>query len=408
MPNPVQPALLARSLNKARGVGKDPTTGDADIVRRHWLLIDCDAVRPAGIAASDDEHDAALNRATDIDFWLSEQGWPTPIIADSGNGGHLLYRIDLPADDGGLVQRCLAALAKRFDDPAVKVDCSVFNPARIWKLYGTMAGKGDADAAILGRPHRMASILHSPERLDVVTAEQLDALAAHVPQVLATPATTSRTNGQPFDVADWIRRQGLDVNGPDSWQGSGQRWKLKTCPWNPDHTNGSAFIVRWPDGKLGAGCHHNSCQGRDWHELRDAVEPGWRERKADERRGDRRQRQTDWPAEPPHSSPVLVNLADVTPRPVRWLWPGRIPLGKLTLIAGEPGLGKSFLTLDLAARVTTGNPWPDDPNGYNAASSVVILSAEDDIEDTIAPRLDRCWRGLEIRHGASRDRVSVR
>ena len=73
IPNPVQPALLARSLNKARAVGKDPTTVDADIVRRLWLLIDCDAVRPAGIAASDTEHEAALARATDIDAWPAEQ-----------------------------------------------------------------------------------------------------------------------------------------------------------------------------------------------------------------------------------------------------------------------------------------------------------------------------------------------
>jgi AAA domain len=60
-----------------------------------------------------------------------------------------------------------------------------------------------------------------------------------------------------------------------------------------------------------------------------------------------------------------------------------------SLIAGEPGLGKSFLTLDLAARVTTGNPWPDGPHGFNEAGAVVLLSAEDDIADTIRPRLDR-------------------
>src|SRR4029450_6608141 len=82
------------------------------------------------------------------------------------------------------------------------------------------------------------------------------------------------------------------------------------------------------------------------------------------------------------------NLANVAPRPVRWLGPNPTPLGKLTLIAGEPGLGKSFLTMDLAARVTTGNPWPDDPRGFNQAGSVVLLSAEDDVEDTIRPRLD--------------------
>jgi hypothetical protein len=95
------------------------------------------------------------------------------------------------------------------------------------------------------------------------------------------------------------------------------------------------------------------------------------------------------------NAPMLVNLASVTPRAVRWLWPSRIPLGKLTLIAGEPGLGKSFLTMDLAARVTTGNPWPDDPNGFNEAGSVVLLSAEDDVEDTIRPRLDAAGAVVE-------------
>lgn len=80
-------------------------------------------------------------------------------------------------------------------------------------------------------------------------------------------------------------------------------------------------------------------------------------------------------------------LADVQPEPVRWLWPGRIALGKLTLIAGDPGLGKSLLTAFLAAVVSKGYKWPLDdtpaPQG-----SVVLLSAEDDAADTIRPRLD--------------------
>jgi hypothetical protein len=85
-------------------------------------------------------------------------------------------------------------------------------------------------------------------------------------------------------------------------------------------------------------------------------------------------------------APVIVRLADVKPEAVTWLWPGRFALGKLTLIAGDPGLGKSFLTLDMAARVSRGWAWPDggeamDPGG------VVLLSAEDGIADTIAPRL---------------------
>ena len=85
---------------------------------------------------------------------------------------------------------------------------------------------------------------------------------------------------------------------------------------------------------------------------------------------------------------VVVNLNDVTPELVRWLWPGRFALGKLTLLAGDPGLGKSFLTLDMAARVSTGTPWPDAPDVANGAGGVVLLSAEDDAADTIRPRLD--------------------
>lgn len=91
---------------------------------------------------------------------------------------------------------------------------------------------------------------------------------------------------------------------------------------------------------------------------------------------------------PIDGAPVILRLSDVKPEPVAWLWPGRIALGKLTLIAGDPGLGKSFLTLDMAARVSTGASWPDRPGERTTSGGVVLLSAEDGIADTIRPRLD--------------------
>ena len=94
------------------------------------------------------------------------------------------------------------------------------------------------------------------------------------------------------------------------------------------------------------------------------------------------------PQSPRASIPRLTSLADVLPEPVRWLWPNRIPLGKLTLLAGDPGLGKSFVTLDIAARISAGASWPDNPNGEVAPGDVVILTAEDDLADTVRPRLD--------------------
>ena len=90
----------------------------------------------------------------------------------------------------------------------------------------------------------------------------------------------------------------------------------------------------------------------------------------------------------PLSVPVLTCMADVKPESISWLWPGRIPRGKLTLYAGDPGLGKSLTTLDMAARVSTGRSWPDLPSEPNPAGGVVLLNAEDDKADTIRPRLD--------------------
>jgi putative DNA primase/helicase len=90
---------------------------------------------------------------------------------------------------------------------------------------------------------------------------------------------------------------------------------------------------------------------------------------------------------PPADGPVLVSLAAVEHESVEWLWPGRIARGKLALIIGEPGEGKSYVTHDVAARTTLGAAWPD--GGIASAGPVIILASEDGIADTIRPRVDR-------------------
>ena len=83
----------------------------------------------------------------------------------------------------------------------------------------------------------------------------------------------------------------------------------------------------------------------------------------------------------------VVRLAEVEECGVRWLWPGRIPLGKMSLLVGDPGLGKSLLALDLAARVSRGLPWPDGASGAAPLGRALVLSSEDDAGDTIRPRV---------------------
>ncbi len=86
-----------------------------------------------------------------------------------------------------------------------------------------------------------------------------------------------------------------------------------------------------------------------------------------------------------------INCGDVDPENITWLWQDRIPEGKLTFIIGDPGVGKSFLTADLAKHVTTGEGWPDVPHGSVEKGSVVLLNAEEGLADTIVRRLD--WAG---------------
>lgn len=164
--NPVRPDLRARANNRCREYVKSGrTTTDAQIIRRRWLLLDFDAIRPAGISSTDAEHGAAIERAQACRAFLTgECGWPEPILADSGNGGHLLYRIDLPNDKASerALKSCLAALAHRFDDEVVAVDPTTFNASRLGKLYGTLAMKGD-NVPELGRVHRMARLLEVPD-----------------------------------------------------------------------------------------------------------------------------------------------------------------------------------------------------------------------------------------------------
>jgi hypothetical protein len=159
--NPVKEALLARAANRAKD-RPEITTSDRDVASRRWLLLDVDPVRPSGVSATDEEKDAAYLTAKEVLQYLRQQAWPDPVIADSGNGFHFSYPIDLPNDERSseLVKGVLETLAFMIDDEKVKIDTSVHNAAQIVRLYGTTTRKGDH---LPERPHRRSEILKIPK-----------------------------------------------------------------------------------------------------------------------------------------------------------------------------------------------------------------------------------------------------
>jgi AAA domain len=340
--NTVDPALLARRMNRLDYVGSGETTGDGHVIKRRWLLIDCDAERPAGISASDAEKEAARQKARAVYAFLKARGWPSPVASDSGNGFHLLYRIDLPANDDGLIERLLAALAKWFNGNGVKIDRSVHNPSRIARLYGTKACKGDSAPE---RPHRLSCIRNVPDKLLAVTREQLEALAGAGGDRKASSDDVFNSSG--WDMAAFLKKHSIAFHddertpAPATFPDGRRMWILKECPFNTDHGDRrETAVFVGTTGVLGFSCKHDSCKGKHWRDFRRHYEP---EKSA----GDTR-------ATGARLAPALVHLADVEMRPIEYIEKPFFQKNAFHLLVGKKNAGKGTFLSNVAARVTRG------------------------------------------------------
>lgn len=159
----IHPGLYARSPDRWTK-GPRHTTSDKDVIATPWVLIDVDPVRPAGISSTNAEHDQALIRRTGAlrvvlmtnggDVKTIENIGGGYILADSGNGGHLLVKFD-PAAFGMKSSDLISGLSHVLSDTVVNVDRTVGKPAQLTKLYGTLTRKG---YPVAGRPHRRSKI----------------------------------------------------------------------------------------------------------------------------------------------------------------------------------------------------------------------------------------------------------
>lgn len=251
---PINPQALTPSRNAA---------GNSDIARRTWLLVDLDPPRPAGVNSTDAEKQGAREQAESVREYLRGRGWPNPMLCDSGNGWHLLYRVDLPNDDSAteLVRGILA----RLHQLCPMVDAGNHDAARLCKFYGSMARKGEHSEE---RPWRRSAIVEAGSG-EIVTEAQLRDLA---PIQDPTPQTATKATDE-----DLTRLLGfLDCYGvalrsePREITGG---WKIEVeCPWEQEHSdkNRDDTVVCFIAGRgYGFNCKHSHCVNtRHWPEFR--------------------------------------------------------------------------------------------------------------------------------------------
>lgn len=258
------------------------TTSDNDILNYEWLLLDFDTERPSGTSSSNEELEKSHQKAVNVYQTLKEYGFSEPITALSGNGYHLLYKVNFEntPENVQLVKNFLGTLNRLFSDNMVKIDTSVFNPARICKLYGTIAAKGTPTAE---RPHRQAKILTVPAELSETSR---DLLQSFVNEHEQTKEKTNnrrlpqRYSGTSFNLADWLSEHNVPIRSTDTKNGDNY-YILESCPFNPEHTGKDSAVIQKADGTLCFNCFHNSCSDKTWKDFRLFYEPTAYDKKND-------------------------------------------------------------------------------------------------------------------------------
>ncbi|HXH21598.1 MAG TPA: hypothetical protein VNN10_06180 [Dehalococcoidia bacterium] len=268
--NPVNPDLIARSNNRI--TRQRDTTPDGEVIRRSLLLIDIDPDRPSGISSTDAELAEARQVRDAALAFLTDTGWPEPLVAMSGNGFYLLYGLDLPndAESTRLVKGALDELNRRFKSQAAHIDTSVYNAARIAGLIGTMKVKGDQTAE---RRHRRSEIIRSPEHLEPVTREQLLALGRGTDTKPAgePPAAIRATPGRRL-LVDLLREAGIEYREqpPDA---AGVTWyHVRRCPFHGDGRDFECGVGQnLSSGAYAGHCFHPEGAGKGWQEWKAAL-----------------------------------------------------------------------------------------------------------------------------------------
>lgn len=275
--NPVKHEIAEKLQNKngnLKAVTKGGVIRDDDISSYRWLLIDIDPVRNAEtqeVSSSDAEKEEAWRSVSSICDFLNEKGMYNPVICDSGNGYHLHYRVDLEnnAENKALVKHILSFLSEKFANGAVKIDTAVFNPARIIKMYGTFARKGENDIEG-GRPHRKSGFIEFPENAEsnINSKEILESIAG---KVEVSQKIEIADQEKQMERLEWVRNF-MNDHEIGFWEETNRSGEVKLyfengCPFDPSHKKKDAYICVFPSGKTIFKCLHDSCSKYGWQDF---------------------------------------------------------------------------------------------------------------------------------------------
>jgi len=214
------------------------TARDEDIDMLRWMFVDVDTIRVPHLKETDKgefdrlQHECSTNEekararvvAQKVLKFLEEKGWPQPILCDSGNGFHILFRVNLQNNPTNVhhIADCLKALKAEFaSEPDADIDASVYNPARLTRAYGSTTRKG---TDMPERPYRRNRIFEMKQPVGDVTLDMILFLAT------ASPGYSKHNDGDlpeldpSFDPNDWIehfvRQHAFSIEGEKEWQGN--------------------------------------------------------------------------------------------------------------------------------------------------------------------------------------------
>lgn len=376
--NEINAACYDRSQKDVLRQYSKASTSDNDISGYDWLMVDLDPVRPTDTSSTDEQIELAKKAGNEVFKFMSNIGFERPLCAFSGNGVHLLYKVFLKSDESNksMIQKCLKVLDMYFSNDDVKIDVTNHNPARVCKLYGTLAQKGSNTQE---RPHRMSYIVSCPEEIKSTDKVYLEKLASMYPEQVDKPQKWNNWSPRDFDIEEWMDRYGIRYRIA-SWA-DGTKYILDACPFDSNHKGKDACIFKARSGAIGFHCFHNSCSDKTWQDVRVMFEPDAYERRQREQReimygSFNRNKKETRPIVEENGKPIFYNASDILNMPKQN--ETFIKTGTLEIDKKLRGLKKGYVSVVSGSRGSAKSTWLSGValSAVDAGNNVGVFSGE--------------------------------